>query len=96
MEWHCCYATKPGKGTRIPWQYELALVESVQKLRLLKLKAGKSSLVSAANFLIRGGTDLELAFKDHQVKYSWHYSFRKRWGIKIVLVSFRLQLIRPH
>ena len=73
---------KPGKGTRIPRRYELALVEFVQKLRFLKLKAGKSILVGAANFLIRG-TDLELAFKDRQVNYSWYYSFRKRWGIKL-------------
>ena len=72
----------PGERTLIPRQYELALVELVQKLRKLKLKAGKSLLVGAAKFLKRG-TDWERAFKDQQVKYSWYYSFRKCWAIKM-------------
>ena len=66
--------TKPGKGTRIPHRYELQLVEFVQKLRLLKLKAGKSLLVGAANHLIQG-TSIANDFKDQQVKYGWYYSF---------------------
>ena len=44
---------KPGKGAHIPRRYELAVVDFVRKLRLLKLKAGKSLLVGAANFLLR-------------------------------------------
>ena len=73
---------KPGKDTRIPRRYELQLVEFVQKLRLLKLKAGKSLLLGAANFLLKG-TSLADQFKDKEVQYSWYYSFRKRWGIKL-------------
>ncbi|XP_065175836.1 uncharacterized protein LOC135805678 [Sycon ciliatum] len=63
-------------------RYEVQLVEFVQKLRALNLKAGKSLIVGAANHLIKG-TELADLFKDKQVTYAWYYSFRNRYGIKM-------------
>lgn len=57
-------------------------MEFIRKLRVLKLKAGKSLILGAANHLIRG-TDLAAEFQDNKVKQSWYYSFRNRWGIKV-------------
>ena len=71
-----------GSTSRIPYRYELKLAEYVQVLRSLKLKAGKSLLIGAANFLIRD-TEIAERFAHKEVRYGWYYSFRKRWGIKV-------------
>ena len=51
-------------------------------LHNLKLKAGKSLLIGAANFLIHD-TEIAERFAHKEVRYGWYYSFRKRWGIKV-------------
>ena len=73
---------RTGQRAKLPMRYEVQLVEFVQKLRALNLKAGKSLIVGAANHLIKG-TELADLFKDKQVTYAWYYSFRNRYGIKM-------------
>ena len=73
---------KAGIQSKIPYRYELELAKYVQTLRALKLKAGKSLMIGAANFLIRETSYAEL-FKSKEVRYGWYYSFRQRWGIKV-------------
>ena len=73
---------RTGQRAKLPMRYEVQLVEFVQKLRALNLKAGKSLIVGAANHLIKG-TELADLFKDKHVTYAWYYSFRNRYGIKM-------------
>ena len=71
-----------GLSSAIPCCYELQLAQYIQMLRGLKLKAGKTLIIGAANYLIRG-TDIADKFVHKEVRYGWYYSFRKRWGIKV-------------
>ena len=77
-----CSPLRSGPATAIPRRYELQLVQYVQTLRALKLKAGKTLLVGAANYLIRD-TDIADRFKHREVRQGWYYAFRRRWGIKV-------------